>query len=942
MPRRERPLDVGDSALLRFAHDLRSLRDEAGRPTYRELSRRAHYSTAVLSQAAAGRRMPSLEVTLAYVRACGGPIEEWRARWHDVVGEREPPPTSDAERPYVGLNALQPTDVDRFFGRDRQVRELVARLSDQRVVVLFGASGAGKSSLLRAGLVPRLTGPVLLFTPGEHPLEECAIQLGRLAGAPVPPLDDRFAVAEHIRRVAPAGSEPVVVVDQFEEVFALCHDVAEREAFIDALLTAARGDCRVVLGVRADFYAHCTTSAALVEAMARGQVTLGPMTTDELREAIVRPAVRAGYAVETELLSELVAQAQGQHGVLPLLSHALLETWLRREGNTLTLAGFRAAGGIDGALAQTAESLFARLTRRQRVVARNLVLRLIAPGDGTEHTKRRTTRAELDDDPDVRAVLDLLADARLVTLDRDNVEISHEALVRAWPRLRDWIAEESEGLRLHRELTRATDAWEALGGDASALYRGTRLTLAREWAERHPTALSARERRLLDASLAEEAAETERARRRAQQQKQAVALLSVLFLLAVTATAYAVSTQQSARRQRDHALSEIAAAKAVNMRVRAPALAAQLSLAAYRLAPTDEARASLIAAFPYPDRRLAAHGANLDSVAVSSDDRLLVTAGHDRTARLWDLADRGHPVEVGTLTGHADTVNGVAVQPGGRVVATASWDGTAALWDTTDPAAPVRLGTLGTHTDDVNSVAFSPDGRTAATASTDRTVKLWDVADPRLPRELTTLTGHADGVVAAAFSPDGRTLATASFDHTVVLWDVTGSGAGRVLAGHGAPATAVAFSPDGTMLLSAGQDRVSRLWSTATGSELAVLRGHDGIVRSAVFSPDGRTVATGAEDKTVRLWTASPGARHLATLDAHTEAVVSLAFTSDGRALVSGSDDDSAVLWRIPDVPLEQVDVDDAAGWVCQAVDEPLTEQEWRTYFPGVDYRPPC
>ncbi|MCS7475345.1 hypothetical protein ACFFQW_31405 [Umezawaea endophytica] len=943
MPRRERPLDVGDSALLRFAQDLRSLRDKAGRPTYRELSARAHYSTAVLSQAAAGRRMPSLPVTLAYVEACGGQVAEWRERWRRVVADQEPRP--DGERPYVGLNAFQPTDANRFFGRARMVREVLARLADQRVVLLFGASGAGKSSLLRAGVVARLDGPVLLFTPGEHPLEECAIHLGRLGGTPAPSLGGtRFALAEHLRQAVPDGTEPVVVVDQFEEVFTLCRDPAEREAFVDALLTAAseeHGRCRVVLGVRADFYAHCTTSAPLVEAMAAGQITLGPMTTDELRQAVLQPAVRAGYAVETALLTELVAHARGQHGVLPLLSHALLETWLRRKGNTLTLAGFQAAGGIDGALAQTAEALFAGLTARQQVVARDLVLRLIAPGDGTEDTKRRITWAELDDDPDVRAVLDLLGGARLVTLDRHNVELSHEALVRAWPRLRDWLAEEREGLRLHRELTRATDAWEALDGDSSALYRGTRLVLARQWASRNPTALTARERRLLDASLAADAAETEQARKRAHQQKHAVVLLGVLFLLAVTATAYAVSAQQSARWQRDRALSEIVAAKAVNLRPEDPALAAQLSLAAYRLAPTGEARASLLATFPYPYRRLTGHSANLDSVAVGSDGLLLVTAGHDRVARLWDLTDRGRPVRAGTLVGHEDTVNGVAVQPGGRVVATASWDRTARLWDATDPSAPVLLSTLGTHTDDVNAVAFSPDGRTVATTSTDRTAKLWDVTNPRNPRETTTLAGHGNGVVAVAFSPDGRTLATASFDNTVVLWDLTGSGARTVLAGHQAPVTAVAFSPDGTRVVSAGQDRVARLWETATGHELAVLRGHDGIVRAAVFSPDGRTVATGSEDITVQLWSTAGGGR-VAELGAHAEAVVSLAFTSDGRTLVSGSDDDTAVLWRIPDVPLEQVDVDDAAGWVCRAVDGPVTREQWDAYFPGLPYRPPC
>ena len=609
MSRGERPLDAGDGALLSLAADLRRLRNEAGRPTYRVLSARAHYSVATLSAAAAGHRLPSLAVTLAYVRACGGDPAEWERRWHEVAAELAADAAAgageagldDERAPYAGLAAFQADDAERFFGRERLVEELLERLVRRRVVAVFGASGAGKSSLLRAGLVAGLSGQgrrTLLFTPGPHPLEECAIQLaGATGGTPGQLHTELVADPRNLHRLVrqaladdPGEAELVLVVDQFEEVFTLCAEQAERARFIDALLTAARTQnsrCRVVLGVRADFYAHCTSHADLVEALRDAQVVVGPMSADELRQAIVQPAVRAGYTVEGALLATLVAHALGQVGVLPLLSHALVETWRRRRGNTLTLAGFQAAGGIDDALARTAEALHTALNPHQQRIARNLFVRLSVPGEGTEDTKRRITRGELDiADPDVTLVLEHLARGRLLTLDRDSVEITHEALIRCWPRLRDWLAEDREGQRLHRQLTEATGAWESLHRDPGVLYRGTRLALARDWATRNDAALTGREREFLNSSLAAEAGEHAAVRRRARRLRQLVALLTVLLILATTATAYAVHAQQTATGQRNVAVSQKVANQATAMRESDPALAAQLSLAAYRLVPT--------------------------------------------------------------------------------------------------------------------------------------------------------------------------------------------------------------------------------------------------------------------------------------------------------------------------------------------------------------------
>jgi WD40 repeat protein len=969
MPRLERPLDAedtGNAVLLRFASDLRRLRRDAGGPTYRVLAERAHYSLTALSEAAAGRKLPTLAVTLAYVKACAGDTTEWEKRWHAVAAELAMPPGDEpgprsGDSPYVGLAAFQAEDADRYFGREKLVDDLVGKLGERRFVAVFGASGAGKSSLLRAGLLPRWPTErgarrIVLFTPGSRPLEECAIALSWLdGGAPGARhselRDDPRGLHRIVRQLLGGQSgdaELVLVVDQFEEVFTLCRDPDERQRFIRALLAAAGAQnsrCRVVLGIRADFYAHCTDFADLVAALHDGQVIVGPMTSEELRRAITQPAVRSGYTVETALLTELVAQVNGQAGMLPLLSHALLETWRRRRGNTLTLSGFQAAGGIEGALAQTAESAYGQLPSARQKVVKDLMLRLTALGDGTEDTKRRVTRDELDlTDPDLAAVLDCLAQARLVTLDLGSVEIAHEALIRCWPRLHGWLSEDREGLRVHRQLTGAAEQWEALDRDVEALYRGTRLAVARSFAASADRELSPKETRFLQASLTASAAEQAAARRRSRRLHQLVALLSVLLVLAAAATGYAIDAQRTAAHQRNVALSQIAAVRATTLRRTDAALAAQLSLAAYQLAPTDAAKTSLLATFPLPYRqRLTGHTDNVNSVVFSPDGHLLATASHDGTARLWDVTDPVHPAPLSVLSGHTANVNAVAYSPDGRTVATAGWDRTVRLWDVSDPRRPKALAAMPGHTDNVNWVTFSPDGHRLVSTSTDYTARLWDVTAPSAPSLLRVLAGHRDSIATAAFAPDGNTLATGSFDDTVALWDLTAERPPSFIARQPQPVTSLAYSPDGHRLAIAGADKATVL-DPRDGRVLGVLSGHAGTVRSVQFSPDGRSIVTSGIDITARVWdvSTSAGWRQVAQLEAQTETVSSVAFSPDGRTLATGSDDDTAVLWKVPSGLPVTFDVDRIAQLLCAAVDTPISKAQWALYFPDVTYRPPC
>ncbi|MEU6057902.1 AAA family ATPase [Streptomyces sp. NPDC047097] len=965
MARHERPLDEGDGPELRFAASLRELRREAGSPTYRVLAQRAHYSIATLSSAAAGRALPSLSVTLAYVRACGGDVSQWERWWHEAaaqiaadtahVGTETAGGDHDATAPYPGLSAFQPDDAKRFFGREELTGELADRLSRRRFVAVFGASGSGKSSLLRAGLLPRLRadahrGLVVLLTPGPHPLEECAVRLATPAGTTAGALQADIAadpanlhrLVRQILAERPSGAEMFLVVDQFEEVFTLCRSEEERASFIAALVTAAQAPgsrCRVVLGVRADFYAHCTHYADLVGVLADAQVALGPMSAEQLRRAIVQPAVRAGLSVEGSLVVALVAECHGRPGVLPLLSHALLETWRRRRGNALTLAGYQAAGGLEGALTRTAETFYASLTPCRQRLARRLFLRLTALGEGTEDTKQPLPRTELDDSEDAAAVLEQAARARLLTLDDHHAEITHEALIRCWPRLHQWLTEDRESLRRHRRLSHAAALWESLDHDPDALYRGTRLALAREFAEEpaHRDALTARERAFLNASRLAEEARGHRALLSARRLRLLVACLAAVTLVATCAAGYALHAQRRVTQQRNEILSRTAVTEARTLRNTQPALYAQLMMAAYQLSPTTEARDGLLSA---AGTSLPGRGRLVSAVAFDPAGRALAAGGED-SVQLWDLPAAGPPVKAGA-TPRTGPVASVAFAPDGRTLAVGGMDHRTRLWDISDRRHPVLTATLTAHTDVVFDVAFSPDGRTLATGSYDHTVRLWDLTASTSPTALAVLRGHRLNVKAVAFSRDGRTLATAGDDRTVRLWDVERPRRPvrlSVLTGHHDFVTSLAFSADGRTLVSGSDDRTIRIWDTHRPDHptaRSILADHAAVVISVALSRDGRRLASGGYDGTSRLWDLTdPG--HPQPIGVITDAggaLNAVALSPDGQTLLTGSSDPFARLWP--------TDPHGAIAQACTRNPATITRAQWDRYFPDVRYNPPC
>jgi WD40 repeat protein len=896
--------------------------------------------------------------------------------------------------PYRGLHSFDAQDAHLFFGRDRLVDRLLARLGQDhapvRMLAVVGASGSGKSSLLRAGLLAAVARgragsgwQTALLTPGSDPVGTLATSLEQQAEAPaehpVPPPSEHYRDEDVVRprpadaadqelvdadtqagpaskqrttRPQPAKDQPraarvLVVVDQFEELFTLCHDEGERRAFITALCAAATGgkptagsatarkqvgadapaalegagspaaglpgsEVWIVLGLRGDFYSRCLAYPQLVEVLQEEQIVVGAMLADELQQAIELPAALANLTLEpglTELLLEHAGVAPLEHaapepGSLPLLSYALQQTWHYRTGQQLTLEGYQRSGSIHQAIATSAELAYNSLDPDGQAAARRLVLELVAVEDGMEPTRRRvfadrllTDESESDPSP-ARRALNAFVAARLLTVGADNghskqgrgyrqtVEIGHEALLRAWPRLRNWLTEDQDGIRIHRQLTHAAETWVSLGRDEGALYRGVRLAAAQQWAtDAHNHAdLAPLEQAFLDASRQARDRDQRALHRRARRLRRLTAGLSAMLAVAVVTAGLAIRERREASAQHQTAVRQARLAMSRQLATRSAALHArdllgsvEIGIAAMRIAPTSEARDNLLryARDPSLIGLLPDHGV-IQQLTYSPDGHTLATLYEGGDLTLWDTTTRRVQA---SLSDDADIGDAVAYSPDGRSLTTAGTYGhSIQVWDpitrrvrTTverDPIPPSGgasviayspdgriLATGGdgvvlwnTHTwhpiatlasrSEVNAIAYSPDGRTLVTGGRrDGTVQVWDATTRHLRA---TLTGHTDRVSEIAFSPDGRTLATGSWDGTVRLWDTATRRTRAILTGHTGPVMTMALSPDGRTL-AAGSDNGVRLWDMATHRTQAILPGGNAAI---AYSPDGQTLAT--------------------------------------------------------------------------------------------------
>ena len=862
---------------------------------------------------------------------CGGPADAGHGqRW-------------DFGCPYRGLLPFDYEHAQVFCGRQRLTAELVVKLAGclagPAMVVVSGASGAGKSSMLHAGLLPVLAAgvqlegsdrwPRLVMTPTGDPLTELSTRLARLSGGDATAIR-RFLAAEPDRAdlvVGQAvvdgagqrnGSRPgrlVLVVDQFEEVFTLApgRGDAGQQAFIAALCAAAsqpfgpRGEppAIVVVAVRGDFWARCAAHAGLARVMQDGMFIVGPMTDTELRQAITGPADAAGLRVDADLADIILADLRTTgwdeaEGTLPLLSQAMMLTWERRDGRCLTVQGYRETGGVARSVESSAEAVFEALSDAAQQIAREIfqALALVSP-DG-QLARRAVTRAELHAGRRdaarrmVDTVLEAFASSRLLVLDGDTVQIAHDILLRAWPRLRGWLDSEQANWVLYTQLQEDAAEWAGHGRDSSFLYRGTQLAAVElgvaRWAgdpARYP-ALTGDESSFLEASR-------QSAARSARTRRIAVLSLALLLVLSIAGIAVAAQADRTANQQRNEALSDQLAAESEALDASNPVTAASLAAAAWKIAPTTEAHASLLDVLAQPVRgTLTASGGTITAIEFSPDGKRLATATDSGAAQIWDPVTRreiGKPLQVGEGEGLASIsfgANDVAItttatgpvrfwdittrrpigapfqvpdetigiadsifSPDGKIIAAASHSGDLAFVGT------ATHHEIGTAVRGAEPLAFSPDGKLLAFSDDSNShgwVGILDVATRRPVSA--SMPGSTDYTPAAAFSPDGKVIAVTG-QKSVSFWNVS--------TGHliGSPldvvATGVAFSPDGKLVATIGPNYTSsaaatvNLWDAASHEELGGALTVDATAPIVAFSPDSSTLVT-ANGATVSFW----------------------------------------------------------------------------------------
>ncbi|TMQ27773.1 MAG: hypothetical protein E6J90_01785 [Deltaproteobacteria bacterium] len=833
-------------------------------------------------------------------------------------------PDLDLPCPYPGMRPFTDKDSTRFFGRDAEFDDLVCRLRrGDRAIYVIGASGSGKSSLIAAGLVPRLSRGVAglpcfhvcTLRPGEQPLAQLA---DALEGDPTAPV---AAIGPLLARHAPATSL-LLIVDQLEELFAVA-DSDQRTAFF-AAVRALRADPRCVLmfTLRSDFYGAFLECPLWTDVDGQiSRIELSSLRNDSLQVVIERPAQDAGVYVHPELVSRLLIDAAREPGALPLLQVTLFRLWGKRRQRLLSLSDYQALGdgtrtGLAFAISEHAKEALAPLTPAREAIAFRILLRLVHFGEGRADTRRQQALAALrsdgEDPTDFDAVLQRLVDHRLVTVIGDKcgpvrADLAHEILIQAWSTLAEWIRTWRAAEQRRRELEAAATAWRARGSGDGGLLDAGELAGAVAWRDKalaqlgHTPDLAA----FLAASDAGHARAVRQRRRRTWLAFAAVALFAVVTsALALVAHRNAndadrerhLVVEQSQRvddRDREHrrllSLFYQASGQLLLEQER-PLEALPFMLEARKLSDQEEPSASLrmlfVQAARNPPAATFAHDDPVSSAAFSPDGSRVVTISADHTARVWDTAS-GKPLSPPLR--HQGAVKSAAFSPDGSRVVTASVDRTARVWDAVSgrPLAPPFQ-----HHGAVNGAVFSPDGRRIITASDDLSAQIWDAASGR---SLAPPLQHHGAVKIAAFSPDGTRIVTASEDHAARIWDAaSGKPLSPPLRHHGAVKSA-AFNPGGSCVITISDDFTARIWDTASGKPLSPPLQHDESVNSAAFSPDGTRVVT-TSGHSVRFWAVMSGKR-LSLLLQHQDAVKMAAFSLDGSRIVTASDDHTARVW---------------------------------------------
>ncbi len=918
--------------------------------------------------------------------------------WLPVICQNttEPPPSWEdlgglsgefPECPYHGLSAFQEEDADFFFGREKFITSLVEAVKSKPLVPVVGASGSGKSSVVFAGLIPRLRASenveIVSFRPGKNPFDALAVALSKYWKSLVQGQTETSA--ERASRLAELEFEVnlrhdetvlcyfianivkssgychlVLVADQFEELYTLAPE-DERYSFLKALLLAVRNApaLTLVLTLRADFLGIVLDDQSMGKALQQyPPLLLAPMDGEELQDAIEKPALKMKVELEEGLTSRFINDVRNHPGRLPMLEFALTQLWSKQRNWYLTHQAYEEIGGLEKALAKHADEVLKLLSKAEKQQAERVFIQLVCPGEGTEDTRRIATRNEVGKEN--WDLVKRLADARLVVTGWDEtekietVEIVHEALIREWGTLREWITTNREFRIWQERFKQDVRDWENSNQNPEALLQGTRLAVAEYWYKQREDELTPRDRDFITASIT---------RRKQEQQKQKLRRQLTIFgltggsLVALMLAGAAWWQWQNAHLGEIKAISvssEALLTSAQDFEALIESLKASRKLketptylAFRRLQEKADIQKQVDillqeALYKVTERnRLENHKGEVTDVSFSPDGKMIATASADNTVKLWSLDGKESKI----LKGHQALVRSVRFSPTGNRIATASWDGTVKLWTregklittlkenkkkldsvyglsfspdektiaTADAGGNVKLWTLEGkliktfkgHDQPILNLSFSPDGNTLATASQDKTVKLWS-RDGKLLR---TLIGHRDWVWSVSFSPNGQKIATASRDETVKLWSIEGK-AIRTLNAHKNSVTSVSFSSDGKQIATAGADNTVKIWSESGEKLQTLMSGHKDWIWSVSFSPDGEMIATASKDGTAKLWQLK-GKKHQIN-SAHNGAIYNVCFSPNGKEFATASKDKTVKLWKRSGEVIKTLQLDNA------------------------------
>ena len=803
--------------------------------------------------------------------------------------------------PFRGLEFFREIDAPYFFGRNAVIDLLFERLKSGRFLAVLGPSGSGKSSVVQAGLIPKLkrelkknspneNAPVLvtIFTPKQEPLEELAFALRSFQNRPVEELIDRLQKREeslHLinREITTdkATDQIFLVVDQFEEVFTVCRHESRRQQFLDRLFTAVEipnGPTSIILTMRSDFLGKCASYAHLNAYLNDKAYQIGPMRRDEIREAIVAPAALTGLTYEDGLVERILDDVEGAPGELPLFEHALLELYERRKRVQLTLQAYKEIGGIAGALTKRAEAEYDKLEEIQKEILRKIfVFHLIQTGEGMEDTRRRANKEDLlaiGGQPEI--VEQLLArlsskEARLLTTHADHpnlVEVAHEALIRKWPKVQEWLKDERATKHNLDQLRRAIDDWQKGMADhprGQQLARFETLLLPD-----HVESLTSSEKEFLETCIAAREAEKQAEIERVQALTEAKQRAEILL-----ARNYWENGQQA---QADGNLLS----------------ALHFMTEAIRLAPSGKNSGSAVQQdlpehlFAIHFRQGYEHEKSVKGAVFSKDEKRILTWSDDGSARLWEAAS-GAPL--GPKLQHENRTKGAIFSADEKRVLTWSEDRSARLWET---ATGVQLGPKLQHDNRVGGAIFSADEKRILTWSADGSARLWETATGA---QLGPNLQHESGVNGAIFFANEKHILTWSADGSARLWEAaTGAQLEPVLQHEGSIWGAI-FSKDERLILTWSDDGSARLWEAASGEPLGPNFQHENRVMGAIFSSDEKRILTWSYDGSARLWEAASGAQLGPNLK-HEDYVRGAAFSKDEKRILTWSYDGSARLWE--------------------------------------------